>query len=222
MAEIEIVEEEQPGEPRDPQWGDVEDAAAEGTVSGYSMAIIEAEKVLAHALSDAGYTGLTTDERIGQASGVLSEMHGLQRARQHYRDVVHSKSYKLTSMQVEESLHYYRLAVQDIERAKRLPGWMGRYLRHVSFYIIPKVAWSVRRVIVGLALASLVILLLADTSIGRGLVGGAVGSVEFFYRWILFLILVLGGAALVIGFAVLYWSRRRTYEIERPADHKKE
>jgi hypothetical protein len=222
MAEIEVVDDTEAKEPRDPQWGDVEDAAAEGTISGYKMALVEAEKVLVRALDEAGYTGATTEDKLGKASAVLSEMHGLQRARQHFRDIMHSKSYNLTSMQVDESLHYYRLAVQDVERAKRLPGWLNRYLRHVSFYVVPKIAWSVRRAIVALVLASLVILLLADTSVGRGIVEAVVSSVEFFYRWILFLLLVVGGAALVIGFAVLHWSRRKNYEIERPTEHKKE
>lgn len=221
MADIELVDDENQ-QPRDPQWGDVEEAAAEGTISGYKMALVEAEKVLVRALDDAGYTGLNTDDKLGQASGVLSEMHGLQRARQHFRDIVHSKSYSLTSMQVDEALHYYRLGVQDVERGKKLPGWLGRWGRHLSFYLVPKVAWSLRRVIVALVFVSLLILLLADTSFGRALVGAVVGSVEFFYRWILFLILVVGGAALVIGFGVLYWTRRRRYEVERPVEYKKE
>jgi len=79
----------------------------------WSLAVIEADKLLDQALKKKGYKGETMGERLVSAKSILSKRQLVWEAHKFRNQIVHEEV-KVTEKKVHAALHGFRIALKDL------------------------------------------------------------------------------------------------------------
>ncbi len=194
-------------------WGIVQEALDEGTISGYKMAVIEAGKILEDLLKQKGYPGRTIKDRVLNARDYFHNLEGLLKANEIRQKLVDKVEYQLTSIQVEDAITAYRQAVVDLTSDEKASLSLFKKTRLSLKYYIPSRKKALTLILGGFFLFLLLVLILADTSFGRDFIQGVVGMTHFIFSWIMIIVLMVVGMGVIVIGSLFYFERRNTTRI---------
>jgi len=194
-------------------WSIVKEALDEGTVSGYKMAVIEAGKILENLLKQKGYPGRTIKDRILNARDNFHNLEGLLKAQQLRQNLTSNLEYQLTSLQVEDAVNAYHQAVIDLTSSEKANLSLLQRVRVTLRYYLPGKKRFITFVLSGFFLFLLIVLILADTQFGRDFIQGVVGVTHFIFSWIMIIVLVVVGMAIIVIGSLFYFEKRHATRI---------
>lgn len=95
------------------KWDEIEAAMEKGEM-GYKLAVIEADKLLDHALKAQGYRGKTMGERLKSANSILVDKDSVWEAHKFRNRLVHEQNVKVTSKKSRSSLNSFKKALKGL------------------------------------------------------------------------------------------------------------
>lgn len=95
------------------QWEKIEKLQNQGDV-GWQLAIFEADKLLDHALKEAGYPGETMGERLKDARRVFRSNDSVWQAHKLRNRLAHEQNINLNGIVVSRALRQFRAGLKDI------------------------------------------------------------------------------------------------------------
>lgn len=96
------------------RWLDIEQSLKKEDELTYSYVILEADKLLDLALTEAGVLGKTTGERVKAVSGRLSSAKSVWHARKLRNQIAHEHGFRVEYDQAKRALAAFRQALQDL------------------------------------------------------------------------------------------------------------
>lgn len=183
-------------------WTAVEEAEAEQTPSGYKLALLEAAKLLDERLRAERVPGKTFAERTQAAHFHFTKPDQLNRAAVYVEGLRNGVTGGLAPERAKTYLQSFRQAVADMNDLSQARDSLGAQLRLYLGMLKGKQRWLVRG-LAGLGGFLLIVLLLADTGVGRGVVEGIVSLVHELLGLFIGLLIAIGAIlAAVLGSAV--------------------
>ncbi len=188
MGEDELV---QPDFEVETAWKRVTALLGRKEESALSMAVVEAHKIFRQVLSKVSF-GETVDEQIHNAGELFKDIGDVLAADLVYQHTVDQIGHRITKVDAVKTCDALMQAVLDmVGRDFEIRGWWHRWANGLNYF------WGHHpRLLVGWLAGILVLValiwFLADTAIGRWVVGLLVGFAHF----------VLGWSGLVIGLLV--------------------
>ena len=190
-------------------WQIIDDCLAENTVSGYKMALIEADKLLDNSLKKAGYPGKNIEERINSAKSLFSNIKSLKKAREKEKTVLEELSYNLNSLEVEEAAKAYYQALLDIEgNPEAKLSILGRIFASISYYIPSKKKFFAK-ILIYFVSVLLAVVFLADTKTGQKISAWIISFSHFVFGWVLMVFILLGAVITIVTLSLLYFEKRK-------------
>lgn len=95
------------------KWEEIESVMKNGEM-GYKLAVIEADKLLDHALKTSGYTGRTMGERLKSANNSLVNRDDVWEAHKFRNRLVHEQNVKVTAKKSRNSLSAFKKALKGM------------------------------------------------------------------------------------------------------------
>lgn len=95
------------------QWKNIEAFKANGG-AGLHLAIMEADKLLDHALKNRGYPGQTMGERLKSARGAFMNNDAIWQAHKLRNRLAHEQDVQLNSMTVDQALRGFKAGLKDL------------------------------------------------------------------------------------------------------------
>lgn len=95
------------------QWKNIEAFKANGG-AGLQLAIMEADKLLDHALKNRGYGGQTMGDRLKAARGAFMNNDAIWQAHKLRNRLAHEQDVRLNSMQVDQALRGFKAGLKDL------------------------------------------------------------------------------------------------------------
>lgn len=92
----------------------IENQLKKGDSSTYHMPVIEADKLLDHALKESGFRGQTMSERMKYANGTFSDRNGVWQAHKLRNRIVHEPEMKATFEETRYALNNFKKALKDL------------------------------------------------------------------------------------------------------------
>lgn len=192
-----------------PGWKKVEKYLTDKSLAGLIVALIEADKLLGSSLEKQGYPGKTTDDRIKNAKERFSNLNGLLEARQTRNDFLKNKEMNITSLDVEDGIASYQQTLLDLQNGgKSRLGIFERFIILMDYYLPSK--WKIiRKILLYLVIFFVLVLFLADTSLGRFVVSLIVSLTHVIFSWVLAVIFLILAILIVIIASLIYFERRK-------------
>lgn len=194
-------------------WSIVQESLDDGTISGYKMAVIEAGKILEDLLKQKGYPGRMIKDRILNARDYFHNLEGLLKANEIRQKLMDKVEYQLTSIQVEDAITAYRQAVVDLTNNEKASLSPIKKFRLAMKYYIPSKKKAITFILGGIFIFLLLVLILADTSLGRDFIQGVVGMTHFIFSWIMIIVLVVVGMGVIVIGSLFYFEKRNATKI---------
>lgn len=94
-------------------WAQIVNYAASGE-SGWRLAIIDADKLLDHALKQSGASGDTMGERLRSKQGTFTHYNQLWNAHKLRNRIVHEPNVNLSKMVTQQALGEFRRALKEV------------------------------------------------------------------------------------------------------------
>jgi hypothetical protein len=95
------------------QWKNIEAFKANGG-AGLQLAIMEADKLLDHALKNRGYSGQTMGDRLKAARGSFMNNDAVWQAHKLRNRLAHEQDVQLNGMMADQALRGFRAALKDL------------------------------------------------------------------------------------------------------------
>lgn len=96
------------------RWHEVEGMLRKGGPTHLRQAVIEADKLVDHALKHLGVPGESMGERLRAAKGRFTDYDGLWKAHKTRNQVVHETRKELLSFEATQAIGRFRRALQDL------------------------------------------------------------------------------------------------------------
>lgn len=189
-------------------WTAVEDAEQEKSVSGYKVALLEAAKLLDERLRAERVPGRTFAERTQAAHYHFTQPEKLNRAATYVEGLRSGVTGGLTADRAKTYLQSFRQGVADMNDLSQSRDSFAAQARLYLGLLKGRQRWLVRG-LVGLGGFLILVLLLADTGIGRGLVSGIVDLVHGFFGLLVALLVAIGAVLIVVLGSAVYLDKHR-------------
>lgn len=194
--------EEKPVAAVDPYLKNAYDAYAEGTKSGYKMALIEAAKVLDAVLVNKNIPGKAPAARLLSAKKFIPNFSDILEADKKKNELIVDLEYDLSLSMIQTMLESYSLTVKSLLAVKKL--------NPVSRAVVAAKTWYGKVGIQKIALSFFsfvaAVLILSRTGPGLALVSAFLGIVDTVVSGIL----VLGGFGVVVIATFIYLENKRS------------
>jgi hypothetical protein len=95
------------------QWQTIEGYKSNGG-AGLQLAVLEADKLLDHALKHRGYSGATMGERLKSARGSFMNNDAVWHAHKLRNRLAHEQNVPLNALTVDQALRGFRAALKDL------------------------------------------------------------------------------------------------------------
>jgi len=192
-------------------WTEVEACMAEGTASGYKMAVIEADKILRFVLSSKGYPGRGLKEQILLAGWRLEEKKALNDALKRREEIADNLEYRLSTFEAEDAVKAYKEAIIHFSSKKPLK-FKRRLILYYNHYLSLRSNFFKKFLLFFLAFF-LTVKMLSSTGFGASLVGVLVEISNFLFSWFVVFFL-LGSAILVLIMGSLLYFEKNKVKIK--------
>jgi len=210
--EVFITEEEKDKPEKIEHWDKVEHYLREGSLSSLVLAVIEAEKIFKQTLKDSGFPGKTTEEKISQAGGKISNITKLNFARNLRRDILEKINPAVTSLDLEAAVLAYKQAVIDLKEGSSKISFSDKVIFYVDYYF-PNKLKSLKKTGIYFVIFLAVVWLFANTAIGQGIINIIVGFANFIFSWIFAVLLLVLALAIVVILSLVYFERRKKQKL---------
>ncbi len=188
-------------------WTPVEEAEAERTVSGYKVALLEAAKLFEQRMADEHIPGQTPADHLAAVRLHLTRPADVTRAYSYVQRLRSGSTGALTKDRAKSYVQAFRQAVADLnDLSQRRDSFMAQVKLYLGF-LQGKQGWLIRALI-GLGTFFLLVLFLADTTSGQVLVTAVVAFVNFFFTWIIGVLVGIALLVLVVVGTAVYLDRR--------------
>lgn len=95
-------------------WLDIEQSLVRDDETSYRMAIIDADKLVDHALRDKGFKGQTMGDRLKATRGQLSDRDSIWFAHKLRNRIAHEQGVKVSYNQARRALAGFKRALKDL------------------------------------------------------------------------------------------------------------
>lgn len=92
----------------------IENSLSRENKLSYNAAVIEADKLLDHALMELGIPGKTMGERLKASSGRFSQLNSVWYAHKQRNQIAHEQDFNLEYNQAKHALASFRQALKDL------------------------------------------------------------------------------------------------------------
>lgn len=96
------------------RWLKIQNGLIKGNANSYSIAVLEADKLLDRALCEMNVAGKTMAERLKRMEGRISEIHHVWHAHKIRNQVAHATDYVLDYNTASRALSAYKQALKDL------------------------------------------------------------------------------------------------------------
>lgn len=191
-------------------WQNIEKYLKEKTASGNMMALLEAEKLFKQTMADFDLPGDDIERQIKALNFVFTGISELEKTRSLSRKIISKANFSISSVETIRNLEIYYQAIEDLEsfKKKKLTGLKKLRLYSKTFLPAPKILF--RKFILIFFIFFLLIFLLDSTSFGRMLVDFFVTLSHVIFSWVLFVVLLIAGIAILVIGTIYYVQRKRS------------
>lgn len=96
------------------RWLAIEQQIAQGDDNSYQIAILQADKLLDHALKERGFSGNTMGERMKSAGSVWTRANSVWTAHKIRNQIAHEADVKLSYDSTKRALAAFKQALKDV------------------------------------------------------------------------------------------------------------
>lgn len=96
------------------RWLAIEQQIAQGDDNSYQIAILQADKLLDHALKERGFSGNTMGERMKSAGSVWTRANNVWTAHKIRNQIAHEADVKLSYDSTKRALAAFKQALKDV------------------------------------------------------------------------------------------------------------
>ena len=96
-------------------WREAEGLAKQGSAAGRKLAVIEADKLLDHALKSLGFPGETMAERLKAAAYSHPKLRDVWTAHKWRNQLVHEQHFALSERQTQEAMRSFEAALRALK-----------------------------------------------------------------------------------------------------------
>ncbi len=192
-------------------WERVEKYLAEKTDTGNMMALIETEKLFKDAVADFDLPGDDLERQITALSFVFTDISDLHKTRSLCKKITEKTNFSLTKIETIRNLEIYYQAISDLKdfRKKKISSFKKIKMYLQTFLPQPKI--FIRKFVLIFLIFFLAIFLLDATSFGRMVVDLFVSLSHLIFSWVLFIILLIAGIAILVVGTIYYFQGRRNH-----------
>ena len=190
-------------------WDIIDYALSEGTSSGYKIAIIETEKILAIAMDDKKIPGKNVAQKVKNAEVIFENPEKLNYARSIYEKLIKECGFAISADETREIVSGYYKAIFDIVKmkSKKLP-----FKEKINFFLqrhFNQFPQKAKKAIVFMLLFFFAIFLSTETSTGNSIFQAIITFSQFlFYTVFTMLLKILTAVIIIIGI-LYYWKNRK-------------
>jgi hypothetical protein len=199
----------QPIEKYQEYWEIIDRALNEGTMSGYKIAIIETEKILAMVLDDEKFPGKDISEQIKNAEAALKNKEKLNYSRAMYNKVIKEPGFDISSEDTKEIVAGYYQAISDIIKMDLADMGLKEktsLLLQRYFYQFPQ---KIKNFAIFIFLFFLSVFIVTETATGRLISESIINLTRFLFYKVLPGILIIAAIGTVIIGLLYYWQSRK-------------
>ncbi len=195
-------------------WDQVEKYLQEKTAGGDGMALIETDKIFKGVLTKLGFPGKDTDQQVMVLSFVFSDYDNLANTRRHCKKLKEKIDFDISSEDVKKYLSVYYQAIHDLIVFKKgKVSWWRKIKLYLKLYI-PRPKKFSKKFILIIFLFFLSIFVLDSTDFGRIIVDMFVSISHLIFSWVLFVILLIAGIAILVIGTIYYFESRKSKNIK--------
>ena len=189
-------------------WKIVDKFEKEGTISGYCMALAECDKLLNFLLSQEGYAGINTADRVKKARERFANSQELFRAIEIKANVFEKYEEAISIQELKDAIRIYRESINDFVQGqiKESTTW-ERFISFLQFYFLSRPGF-LANFLLGFLTLVILILVLDSTHFGQKFIH----ALADFFRAILPVIVILAiifGALMVLTIFVLLYAGKK-------------
>lgn len=96
-------------------WLSIENSLQQDNPASYKTAIMDADKLLGHAMAEMGIRGNTMGERLKNSGSRFSDINAVWTAHKVRNKIAHEVDYQVSYKQAQQSLRIFRKALRDLE-----------------------------------------------------------------------------------------------------------
>lgn len=96
------------------KWLSIEGSLIKDTVSSYHLAVLNADKLLDHALKEAGYKGQTMGERLKSAKQIFSNRNAVWSAHKLRNQIAHETDVRVEFDAARRAIASFKQALKDV------------------------------------------------------------------------------------------------------------
>ena len=96
------------------KWLKIEKSLEQGKPATYNAAVMEADKLLDHAMTEMGIRGKTMGERLKKGGGRFTHLNAVWAAHKARNQIAHEVDYQISYDQAQRALRAYRSALKDL------------------------------------------------------------------------------------------------------------
>ncbi|MAG44982.1 hypothetical protein CL633_03800 [bacterium] len=179
-------------------WQPIQNSLQQGTVSGYKIAILEMNKIFYTFLENKKYSAKTEEKQFEKIYSIISKPEKLIYAQTMYKKIIKEHGFDIGKQDTEDIIKSYYLAMVDIFRdLHEKETWKTNLLNKFKYYY-PKPLKFLKIAGIICAIFIVLVLFLADTSIGQGITQAIISFIHFILFKLLIIIGVLGAIGLTI------------------------
>ncbi len=163
-------------------WDDVDLAIGGEKSASIRYAILEAHKILEHALVSQGYPGKTIQKKLLWAGYSLEDERGINMALEKQREILNSFDYQISDLEAKEIIFLYKKVVHEIVTKEKV-SFKKKIIIFFKVFLSPKSIYFWRNL--GTLFSVLLILkILNKTSIGQAIVGFINDFTDTILSWV--------------------------------------
>ncbi|MDD3887791.1 MAG: hypothetical protein PHN19_03375 [Patescibacteria group bacterium] len=190
-------------------WERVEKYLAEKTAGGDLMSLVETEKIFKQIVENFDLPGEDFERKVQALSFVFSEYEDLKQARSAYQKAIEKANFSASNYEIKNDLAFYYQAIKDlVDFEKKKMSAMKKIKLYLSTFL-PKPKVFIKKFVLIFLIFFLIIFLLDATSFGRMIVDLFVSLSHLIFSWVLFVILLIAGIAILAVGTIYYFQGRR-------------
>ncbi|MCK5332337.1 hypothetical protein KAJ41_00540 [Candidatus Parcubacteria bacterium] len=190
-------------------WNRVDKDLEEGSYSGYKMAIIETEKILAVVLDDKKFSGKNTDEKIHNVKNLLHNPEKLDYARSMYKKIIQEPGFDVSENDTKEILTGYYDSISNIAEIRKKDSSKRERIKLLLSKYYQDIAKKIKKISFVVIFSLSMILILTDTSPGKATTQVITDFTRFLFYTVLFGVVKILFVVLIIVGLLYYWKSRK-------------
>jgi hypothetical protein len=189
-------------------WNAVEKALNDGSSSGYKIAVIETDKILAQALKDKNYQGEDIEENLEIAKNIFTDYEKLEYARAMREKIISEQNFEVSREDTKEIIASYYQAISDLMESKSKIKLGQKTVSKIK-KSVSSPSSIIKKTAIGIFLFFLTVLILSDTQIGHSITEFLSASARFIFYKLLVIVAIAAGIIVIIIGTISFFENRK-------------